>query len=289
MRFKNWLEMASLKDILKDVPQNIKHHPEGNVWNHVRMVRQSMNNAITLMYQAKQDPNSPFSNFNMDLTQDEKNILRLAGWLHDIGKSSATKWTVDKKKRIPWREVPPEYEGEEGEKGWQAIGHENPEHFEPEMKKLDSIWKNMYDDASAKDKDDLWFIINNHMSLKPEGFGKKRNNQWIDENGKYKNERKIKLLLILIIMDRMGRGTSGSYRTSGPVALAHMTNSAQKQKEKLDKDQELRDIQKAKANLSPKEFVIKWIDAEKPLSSLEGALRGKFPGLSDEDIKSIIP
>ena len=68
-----------------------------------------------------------------------------------------------------------------------------------------------------------------------------------------------------------------------------MTNSAQKQKEKLDKDQELRDIQKAKANLSPKEFVIKWIDAEKPLSSLEGALRGKFPGLSDEDIKSIIP
>ena len=90
-------------------------------------------------------------------------------------------------------------------------------------------------------------------------------------------------------MDRMGRGTGGSYRTSGPEALAHMTNSAQNQKEKLDKDQELRDIQKANANLSPKEFIIKWIDAEKPLSSLEGALRGKFPNLSDKDIKSIIP
>jgi len=281
--------MASLKDILKDVPQNPKHHPEGNVWNHVRMVRQSMNDAIALMNQAQQDPDSPFSNFNMDLSQDEKNILRLAGWLHDIGKASATKWTVDKKKRIHWKEMPPEYEGEEGEKGWQAIGHENPEYFEPEMKKLDSIWHNMYDDASAKDKDDLWFIINNHMTLKPEGFGKKRNNQWIDENGKYKNERRIKLLLILIIMDRMGRGTGGSYRTSGPNALAHMTNSAEKQKEKLKKDQELRDKQKQRANISPKEFIIKWIDAEKPLSSLEGALRGKFPDLSDENIRSIMP
>jgi hypothetical protein len=288
--------MASLKDILKDVPQNPRHHPEGNVWNHVKMVRQSMNDAIALMNQAQQDPNSPFSNFNMNLTQDEKNILRLGGWLHDIGKSSATKWTVDKKNKIPWKEVPPEYEGEEGEKGWQAIGHESPKHFEPEMKKLDSIWKNMYDAASTKDKDDLWFIINNHMSLRPEGFGKKRNNQWFDENSKYKNERKIKLLLILIIMDRMGRGTpkegdlaGTSYRTVGPIALAHMVNSAQKHKEKLDKDQELRDIQKAKSNLSPKEFVSSWINEEKPLNALKGALRGKFPDLNDEDIENILP
>jgi hypothetical protein len=268
------------------------------------MVREALYPAIKLMKQAQQDPDSPFSNFDMNLTSDEINMLRLAGDLHDIGKGETTEYNPsigkDKKPRIPYKELPPGYEGKEGEKGYQAIGHENPEHFEKAMKKLGPIWHKMYKNASKRDIDDLWYLIAQHMSLKnvaedketgvtTGGFGKIIKNQWIDGNGKYKNERRIKLLLILIIMDRMGRGTGVSYRTSGPEALAHMGFSAQKQKEKLDKDQELRDIQKANANLSPKEFVIKWIDAEKPLSALERALKGKFPDLSDEDIKSIIP
>lgn len=180
--FKMWLE--SLRDIIKPIPQSPEHHAEGNVWNHTRMVRKRLNNAIEYFKNLSSDKNSVFGNLNTNLSDDEINTLRLAAWIHDIGKASAT--TIEDGKI-------------------KAIGHEDPEHFEPMMQRLNNAWKKMYEKSSQQDKDDLWFIIQNHMKLHDFGFSKKSLNQLLDDTGKFKNDRKIKLLLILIMMDQSGR------------------------------------------------------------------------------------
>ena len=119
MNFKTWFEMSALRDILKDVPQHPEHHPEGPVFTHTRMVRQSMDKAIDMMRNAQKKPDNAFSNFDLNLTKED-NILRLAGWMHDIGKAGATALTVGREK-IPWGEKPDPSTG-----NWQAIGHERP-------------------------------------------------------------------------------------------------------------------------------------------------------------------
>jgi hypothetical protein len=43
------------------------------------------------------------------------------------------------------------------------------------------------------------------MDLKSTGFGKKLLSTLLDDNGKFLNERKIRLLLIIIMMDQSGR------------------------------------------------------------------------------------
>lgn len=280
--------MASLKDILGKVPQHPKHHPEGDVYTHSRMVRKSMDVAIELMKQAQQDPDSPFSEFDMNLDKSEINILRIAGNLHDIGKAGTTAWTVDKNKKIPWQEIPnpdlPENPDMPG-KGWQAISHQDPEYFEPEMKKLDPIWHRMYEKADGKDKEDLWFVIRHHMDLKEEGFGKRLSRIFVDgETGKYKNERRIKLLLVLILMDRRGRG-SGTMRASAEEAIVHMIHAAKLAKQRTEEHAEKIRKQREKSPTDPEEFVkylkAKGLDFHKQIRPVT---KGRF-GSSDEDIE----
>ena len=280
--------MASLKDILGKVPQHPEHHPEGDVYTHSRMVRNSMDVAIELMKQAQQDPDSPFSEFDMNLDKSEINILRLAGNLHDIGKAGTTAWTVDKNKKIPWQEIPnpdlPENPDMPG-KGWQAISHQDSEYFEPEMKKLDPIWHRMYEKADEKDKEDLWFVIRHHMDLKEEGFGKRLARIFVDgETGKYKNERRIKLLLVLILMDRRGRG-SGTMRASAEEAIVHMIHAAKLAKQRAEEHAEKIRKQREKSPTDPEEFVkylkAKGLDFHKQIRPVA---KGRF-GSSDEDIE----
>lgn len=149
--FYSWLE-SSLRDIIKPISQSPKHHAEGDVFIHTRMVRQQLNDAIAYFRQMTADKNSVFGNFDPTLNQSDINLLRIAAWMHDIGKASAT--TIDKG-RI------------------QAIGHEQPWHFEPMMEKLGEPWKRMYEKASLQDKEDLWYVIQHHMDLKSHGFGRR--------------------------------------------------------------------------------------------------------------------
>jgi putative nucleotidyltransferase with HDIG domain len=68
--FKNTYPFKLLAE-LKNIEQNLKYHPEGNVWNHTMMV---VDNAA----ERKKLSKSP-------------EILMLAALLHDIGKPSTTK------------------------------------------------------------------------------------------------------------------------------------------------------------------------------------------------------
>jgi hypothetical protein len=283
--FKNWLEMSSLRDLL-NVPQSPVHHPEGDVFTHTRMVRQSMDRAIEVLKEAQKDSNSAFSKLNLSLTPDEINILRLAGWMHDIGKVGATAWTTDTEDRIPWTELPdePDLPG----KGWQSIGHERPEIFEPEMQKLGPHWQKMYKKADEKDRQDLWFIIQNHMTLNKKGFGK-HGFDWVDDNGKYKNIRRVKLLLILILMDRLGRGETVDKWDDVPSTLKQMQKTAD---DKMRKIAYLRHREEEQAELklaidTPEKMIQWWHKLGKPPHALPGALKGKFD-LSDEEIQDLI-
>jgi hypothetical protein len=190
MEFKDFLEMSSLKNIIGGIPQHPKHHPEGDVFTHTRMVRYSLDDALNILKQAQQEPNSSLKNIDFNLSEEEKTILKVAAWMHDIGKATATTYTP--------------------EKGYQAIGHQESEHFIPNMRKLKgSLWEKIWNKASMLAKKDIYFLIKHHMSLRDQsgkiGFGKRRGNMFVDEKGQYINKTPIKLLLVLILMDRLGR------------------------------------------------------------------------------------
>lgn len=130
MGFRDFLEMSSLRDLLGNIPQNPKHHPEGNVLTHTRMVRRSIEDAIAILKQSQQNPQSSLKKVDFDLTKEDRDILRVAAWMHDIGKVTATAMTPSK--------------------GIQSIAHETPEHFIANMRKLKGgQWENIWN--SAKD------------------------------------------------------------------------------------------------------------------------------------------
>jgi hypothetical protein len=217
MNFREFLEMSSLRDIIDPVPQSPKHHAEGSVGNHTRMVRKQLYDAIH-HFQDLVESDPKFSNFSTFFNASDMNLLRLAAWMHDIGKASAT--TVNDQ---PWR--PGMAVGSNDT--IKAISHENPWHFEPMMRQLGPTWKKMYDNSSQEDKDDLWFMIQNHMKLKDFGFTKRILPELLDTEGKFKNQRKIKLLLILIMMDQTGRMKMGGIQDQLPTISSRMSSSAQ--------------------------------------------------------------
>jgi|688.fasta_scaffold45535_3 tRNA nucleotidyltransferase (CCA-adding enzyme) len=183
--FQRWIIESSLRQQLQ-VPQNPKHHPEGPVDRHTMMVRASLQSAISVLKtKQKENPNGPLSNLDLDFNDQDINILRFASLLHDIGKGDAL-----------------------DPKTLSAHGHEDPSTFEKAMLRLSPSWYKMYQKADPKDREDLWWVIKYHMSLHDkDGFKNKAlKKEILDENGKYKTDRKIKLLLVLLLMDRMGRG-----------------------------------------------------------------------------------
>jgi hypothetical protein len=147
MKFKQWFWETSLRDIIADIPQDTSHHPEGDVWTHTKMVRSAVFPALEMLRKKQaEDPQGPLSNLDLNLTKNEQQLLRIAALMHDIGKSEVTQKHPETGKIT-------------------AYGHETPPAFEPAMKRLSKTWQDMYNNASAQDKEDLWFIIKNHMKL----------------------------------------------------------------------------------------------------------------------------
>jgi hypothetical protein len=288
--FKQWVEMSAIQDILKNVPQSNKFHPEGPVGVHVRMVREALSKAISLMQNAIRVPNSIFSNFDPEYSSREINILRLSAWLHDLGKASATAYTQDDGTRTPLKDISGGKSGAElqspdfvpftgkGEKGWQAIDHEDLSHLISGFRKLKTspIWNKLYKSTNSEDRHILMFLIRNHMTK----FGKGDQNKWIDDNGKYKNDPKIKLLLTFVLMDHMGRGNIGK---GEQLDFETMTQAAIEKKNRATRIQ-------INANVPGDiEGFIDWMKQQKkPISVMRLALRGKFNYLTDLEIEELI-
>lgn len=188
MNFKEYiLKEASLRQILKPVPQNPHHHAEGDVFTHARMVRSRLPHVVEFLKSEGLKKESPLSNLDPRLTPSEERVLKMAAWLHDIGKASVTKWNPEKEKLT-------------------SYGHERPESYKPQLDRLSGPLKSMYESMPEFELDVLHFVIDNHMSLRPgAGFPKRLLPEIFDDYGKVRNEMKPKLLVMFILMDRTGR------------------------------------------------------------------------------------
>lgn len=194
--FYQWIEdnrtlAQSYKDALKDIPQDPVHHPEGNVLNHVKLVRKSILKAVQSLKELQKNNSTIgeiLSDINFDISLEEQRILNLSSWLHDVGKITATK-TNDKGKI-------------------QAIGHETEAHYLPQIEKFKSMAPREMVELYESNKELIHFLIERHMDFAHGGFGKVFiSNNFV--NGKLKNDNKLKLLLILKWADKMGR--TGNY------------------------------------------------------------------------------
>lgn len=98
------------------------------------------------------------------------------------------------------------------------------------------IWSKMFNNASFDDKKILWFLVNNHM-IGREGMGKKMSRRWIDSNGKYLNDRKLKLLLTFVLMDKTGRISGSGETDDAGNFLKNLEASAEKIKKQNERVQ----------------------------------------------------
>jgi hypothetical protein len=201
MGFKDWLAVEGMKelaraytDALKDVPQNVEHHPEGSVLNHSRLVRKAILFAAKSLEDKKSDPvlGPILSDLDFRLSENDLTVLGLAAYLHDIGKATAT--TVDD---VPFRAAT-------GHGKVRSIGHERPEHYGPQVDRLMAVAPKGVAAAYESNRDLIQFLIEHHMDLTSGGFPKSIIMSYFD-SGKVKNERPIRLLLVLMWADQIGR------------------------------------------------------------------------------------
>lgn len=183
-------------DILRDVPQSPEHHPEGAVLNHVRLVRKAISAAIQELKDLKSDLvlGEVLANLDFNMTAEDIKILNTAAWLHDIGKMTST--TID---GVHFGSAP----NKDGK--IQAIGHETPAHYRPQIERLSQLAPKELVDFYETHRDIIDFLIERHMDFAHGGFGKGVISGFFD-NGRIKDDRRIKLLLVLMWADKMGRG-----------------------------------------------------------------------------------
>jgi hypothetical protein len=202
MRFREWMVAEGMRelakaysDALKDVPENPVHHPEGTTLKHVKLVRRAILSAGQALQDLKSEPafDEILSNLDFRLSEDEVRVLIMAAWLHDIGKTTAT--TIG---GTPFRDAP-DLSGK-----IQAIGHEKPDHYAPQVDRLLALAPDSTARFYESNKELINFLIERHMDFSHGGFPNRVISDYF-EGGKVKNDRRIKLLLVLMWADKMGR------------------------------------------------------------------------------------
>lgn len=202
MEFRDWLFMEDIRGLakaysntLRDVPENPEHHPEGTTLRHVKLVRKSVLAAAEALRTLKNDPEvgDILANLDFSLSEDEVKVLNLAAWLHDIGKTTAT--TVG---GTPFRDAGA------ATGRIQAIGHERPDHYGPQIDRLLPMAPKSLADFYEANKGLVHFLIERHMDFAHGGFPNRVVADFF-ENGRVKADQRMKLLLVLMWADKMGR------------------------------------------------------------------------------------
>jgi hypothetical protein len=195
--------MSSLRDILKDVPQSAKHHIEGTVWKHIRLVRCALPIAEG-MFEEERRKGPPFSDYG-HITEYERKLLRAAAWLHDVGKASTTAWTHPDGSKTPWQELGVKLPDDGGR--LQSLQHEEPDYYEPVLRQLGIVWQGMYEKTSPEDRDILRFLVDEHMGFVGEKVSRGFVHVLMDDRGVLRSDTRVKLLIVFKLMDVIGRGS----------------------------------------------------------------------------------
>ena len=271
MGFRRFIEMSSLRDLLKDIPQSARWHGEGSVLKHTLLVRKALPIAVDMFEKARQE--EAFSNLP-PIGNGDIMLLRIIAFLHDVGKSNpkitAYKYpdsTIKPLSDFPGYTAKQMMSPDFGPGKWTAHAHEDPENYEPQIKKLGSKWQSILDNLSTEDKEIVWFVVPKHMEFNEKGLSRHIKAS-IGVDGKFAPDRKIKIWIVFKLMDLMGRG-SGLDIESGKSFLEILMNVAE---EKRRKNLRTKPVEPN----TPEEFA-KYLLAKgvKP-DVVQAAVRGKF-------------
>lgn len=279
MKFKEWLRNESAIELarqyaqlLKPIPQDPKHHPEGDVLAHTLLVRRSIPQAIRHLLQLKTI--EPWSTIlqDIDVVPDARQmkILKLATWLHDIGKITATTITTDSGSRH-WTEP-----GETGK--IRSLRHEDPEYYQPEIDKLVGITPEKIKKTYDENKSLFDFLIQRHMDVSKGGFSKSFVAEYF-KNGVLVPDEKIKLLLILIYSDKMGRK---------PQSEESIEKNDQALKTASEKSKTNAEKNKKQDFQTPEDMIKSLKMKNLPLNQILGAVKSKFPSEDIDLLKGLL-
>lgn len=272
MRFKHWLiednkELArAYRGLLQDVPQDPVHHKEGSALIHSQLVRKAIPKAVAELTNLKNNPQflNILSDIDFTISSDEFKLLFLAAFLHDIGKESAT--TIDPHtKRI------------------QAIGHQDPEHYLPQLQKLKGVAPKETVDLYLKNSALINFLIERHMDFINGGFPADVLRKYF-QNGKVKNSQEMKLLLILMWADKMGRKPEESIAAAiAKNAEKLIATSNRSFKKDFNIANQSKPLTSGPAEMNT-------LLTQRGVDSIRrfNALKSKFPDLSDQEIGEFI-
>lgn len=275
--FSRWLESRrelakAFKGTLQGVPQDPIHHPEGDTFIHTKLVRRAIPRAIEELKSLKLNPKfaTALQNIDFNCSPKELEILNLSAWLHDIGKATAT--TIDGE---PWQT------GKTGR--IQAIGHQDPEHYKPQIEKLKDFAPQETVDLYLQNQDLVNFLIEHHMDFTSgAGFSKGFVAKYF-KNGVVENLPEMKLLLILMWADKMGRlpeDTIAKAIEKNSTSLAASVDRSLKQST-------ARGGEAFKG--TPEELVANLMAKGLSKTQRKQALKGKFPNLTDDEINVLMP
>lgn len=266
MNFGEWMVMEGMRDLaraysdaLRDVPENPDHHPEGTTLKHVKLVRRAISSAAQELQNLKFAPvfSDILSDLDFRLTEDDRQVLVMAAWLHDVGKTTAT--TIG---GVPFRDAG----GQTGK--IQAIGHERPDHYGPQVEKMLSLAPETTRRFYEANRDLINFLVERHMDFSHGGFPNRVISDFFAD-GKVKNDRRMRLLLVLMWADKMGRAKTADLAKN----IDKLRLASEKSKELAHKSQR---TLKGAFEGSEEEFRSMLKAKGLPDSAIEAAVRNKF-------------
>ena len=285
--FKHWLLVEDSRslarnytDLLKNVPQDLEHHPEGDALTHIKLVRKAIPNAINRLNTLKSSPlfSDVLGDMDFTVNSEELQILYISAWLHDIGKATAT--TIGGVNYDFLRQMDIQYQNSPSR--IKAIGHDSSPHYSPLIKSLEKFAPANTKALYEKNKTLIDFIIDHHMQLGkfPKSFIREHFN-----NGKAVNTQKLKLLLILMWADKMGRTPDSVVKAIGENERKLLDCAKESIKQKLSQE---KTSTRQKSFNDPEAMIKQLVQNGLSKENIIKAVKGRFPELSNDDFLSIL-